>query len=274
MKYIGGQTHIQCQVHKLPLIVFCKSEKQCYQQMGELQSVCGNIMYLEFPELMCKSGLCQICYHSENYECLMFIVPPNQGMDENDYSSDETYSYTDSDLIEETEDSDSISNSFYGNISDSSEHTNNDDILENEEDGKYYFVISAGVDDDYLCDIHAENITTTIFGNKPFEVQEKLSKVHYVSGHVVMNQCGYLLNRNEVDIYGFRSQRYVLHRIESICEGNTLPLLYPEAMLFPSIFWSMVPNNGSICGAIPSGLLVKANKHGFASMKNHVRSRL
>ena len=89
-----------------------------------------------------------------------------------------------------------------------------------------------------------------------------------------MNQCGSLLNRNDRDIIGYRSQKYFLQRIASVTDGATLPLVYPEGMLFPSIFWSMVPNNGSLFGAIPSGLLVNACCCGFASMKSHVRSRL
>ena len=44
--------------------------------------------------------------------------------------------------------------------------------------------------------------------------------------------------------------------------------------MFPSIFWSMIDNDGSICGAIPSGLLTKSNSHGFSSMKNHITCRI
>jgi hypothetical protein len=53
----------------------------------------------------------------------------------------------------------------------------------------------------------------------------------------------------------------------------SIPLLYPEAMVFPSIFWKM-ETHGAIVGAIPSGLLVKSSIHGFDSMTNHSRCRL
>ena len=88
-----------------------------------------------------------------------------------------------------------------------------------------------------------------------------------------MNQCGSPLNRNDKEIIGYRSQKYFLQRLASVIDKNTLPLIYPEAMLFPSIFWSMVDDNGSILGSIPSGLLVSSNRHGFASMKDHTRCR-
>ena len=45
-------------------------------------------------------------------------------------------------------------------------------------------------------------------------------------------------------------------------------------MIFPSIFWSMIPQNGAISGAIPSGLLQNSSQYGFASIKNHVKCRI
>ena len=95
-----------------------------------------------------------------------------------------------------------------------------------------------------------------------------------VNGHVIMNQCGSLLNRNEKDIIGYLHQKHFLQRIASIQHDKTVPLLYPESMLFPSIFWSMVPKCGAIFGSIPSGLLVKSSRNRFSSMKSHVRCRL
>lgn len=62
--------------------------------------------------------------------------------------------------------------------------------------------------------------------------------------------------------------------IASTTHGRTLPLLYPEGLLFPYILWSMVSQSGSILGAIPSGMLLNSCVHGFASMKSHVRCRL
>ena len=132
------------------------------------------------------------------------------------------------------------------------------------------------VDDDEIPpeEVVPEDIPTTLAGDIPFNVDETVPRVMKVSGHVIMNQCGSLLNRNERDITGYRSQKHFLQRIASISHDTTIPLLYPEAMLFPSIFWSMVPECGSMFGAIPSGLLVKSGRHRFASMKNHVRCRL
>ena len=141
--------------------------------------------------------------------------------------------------------------------------TENDDIED--------FVVSGVNDDIPDEDIDPEYFPTTLAGDKAFLVEEDIPKGQYVSDHVVMNQCGSLLNRNDRDIIGYRSQKYFLQRIASITDGKTLPLVYPEGMLFPSIFWSMVPKNGALFGAIPSGMLVNSCCRGFASMKSHVR---
>ena len=42
-------------------------------------------------------------------------------------------------------------------------------------------------------------------------------------------------------------------------------------MIFSSVFWMKVPSNGSILGAIPSGLLLTSSRHGYDNMKSHVR---
>ena len=107
-----------------------------------------------------------------------------------------------------------------------------------------------------------------------FIVEEDIPQMMKVSGHVIMNQCGSLLNRNEKEIHSYRHQKHFLQRIASISNDKTVPLLYSEGMLFPSIFWSMVPNCGAILGSIPSGLLVESGRNRFASMKSHVRCRL
>lgn len=92
-----------------------------------------------------------------------------------------------------------------------------------------------------------------------------------VSGHVIMNQCGCLLSRKEKDIIYYKYQKQFFQRIESVSNDRTFPLLYPESMVFPSIFWSMVPNCGEIYGSIPSGLLVQSGRNRFVSMNSHVR---
>ena len=61
----------------------------------------------------------------------------------------------------------------------------------------------------------------------------------------------------------------------SVVNVNVVPLLYPEGILFPSIHWKSASDNCAVVGAIPSSLLnANITKEGFASVQQHIRSRL
>ena len=216
----------------------------------------------------CKSGLCKRCYQQPDDDDVVYINPP------------------DVDLDDDTSHSTSLSNDISESTDDQSEH----DIMDEEScenvdelNDFNHLLIPMEHDniDDYVLigddneippeEIVPEDIPSTLAGDIPFLVEEDIPIGMKVSGHVIMNQCGSLLNRNERDITGYRSQKHFLQRIASIAHDTMVPLLYPEAMLFPSIFWSMVPKCGSIFGVIPSGLLVKSGRHRIASMKDNVR---
>lgn len=52
-----------------------------------------------------------------------------------------------------------------------------------------------------------------------------------------------------------------------------MPLVYPEAMLFPSMFYKDIPD-GSMLGAIPLALLADdftCKRMGFAGVRDHIR---
>ena len=85
----------------------------------------------------------------------------------------------------------------------------------------------------------------------------------------------YCLSRQEHTIEGYRHQKHFLQRIASTSFGTSIPLLYPEGMLFPSIFWKQMLHDGSIIGATPSSLLSQNNSiYGFESLKNLAHSRV
>ena len=116
---------------------------------------------------------------------------------------------------------------------------------------------------------------STNSGDIAFNVEDKFNSFQNVDGHVILNQCGSLLSRKDSHLHGYRTQKHFLQRIASTVDNECVPLLYPEAMLFPSIFWSLCSKYGSYPGAIPASLLVRsASTEGFASMSNHVRTRL
>ncbi len=67
-----------------------------------------------------------------------------------------------------------------------------------------------------------------------------------------------------------------MERIVANTAGYTVPLLYPEAMLFPSLFWKD-STDGGIIGSIPCGLLgddAFLRSYGFAGVPKHMRCRV
>ena len=97
-----------------------------------------------------------------------------------------------------------------------------------------------------------------------------------INGHVILNQCGCLLTRKRHMIKGNKKHNYFIQKLCAISVGSSIPLMYPEAMLFPSIFWKSVDESLAIAGAIPAPLLSESisSTFGFAFIPDHVCSRL
>ena len=96
-----------------------------------------------------------------------------------------------------------------------------------------------------------------------------------VSGHVILNQCGTLLTRKKHQIKQSSRHQFFLYKSVATCRSTTIPLMYPEGVLFPSIHWKMAPDKCSILGSIPASLLTEINhRNRFASIQSHIRSRI
>lgn len=115
----------------------------------------------------------------------------------------------------------------------------------------------------------------TVDGVEPMTVRNNMASI---SGCVILNNMGSLLAWRDNKLRGSRRQQNFLQRIISTTPGNSVPLVYPEAMLFPSIFWKDDgAGDAAILGALPCGLLAHdatLRKHGVASIQSHVQSRI
>ena len=118
-------------------------------------------------------------------------------------------------------------------------------------------------------------VPMTIEGFEPMTIRDNTASI---SGCVILNNMGSLLARRDNKLKGTCRQQNFLQRIVSTTPGNSVPLVYPEAMLFPSIFWKDDgAGDAAILGALPCGVLahdVTLRKHGIASIQSHVRSRI
>ena len=131
-----------------------------------------------------------------------------------------------------------------------------------------------------ITDQMVDFIPTTNAGDRAFEI---VHETEYggafgnitISGSVLLNQCGTLLTRKKHQIKGSSRHHFFLQKLVASSHGSTIPLMYPEVVLFPSIHWCMAHDNCSILGCIPAPLLTEYSSCSkFASIHSHIRSRL
>ena len=95
---------------------------------------------------------------------------------------------------------------------------------------------SENNDNDFISD----SISTMNAGEFYLKVDKMLEKGKYVKTHVVLNQFGSLITHSNHKIKGYIQQKNYL---QSLCETKTvesIPLLFPEAMVFISILYPMM----------------------------------
>ena len=81
--------------------------------------------------------------------------------------------------------------------------------------------------------------------------------------------------RGKHHIKGSRRHNFFLQKIVATYRGSSIPLMYPEGILFPSIHWKMANNNCSILGFLPVPLLTESISNSrFLWLHCHVRSWL
>ena len=91
----------------------------------------------------------------------------------------------------------------------------------------------------------------------------------------LLNQCSTLLTRKKYQIKDSSHYHFFLQKMVATCHGSSIPLIYPEGVLFPSIHWCMAHDNCSILRYIPTPLLTEFTSNSkFASIHSHIRSRL
>ena len=83
------------------------------------------------------------------------------------------------------------------------------------------------------------------------------------------------MTRNQYDIKG---SRYVNHHMQKLCsvaKCQSIPLLYPEGMLFTPLHWKSTNDKCCIFDKIPSLLLnLFCIKEGFRSIQQHICTSL
>ena len=267
---IGGQSNVICKVHKLPLIYSTDRTKVCYN--------CNKKEVYTCPCLGCNCCICKQCFDRVPSNEIVEVEMHETGNSRNDCNDnlgsedDEEGSYHqdgDDEFSDDGDDESSVGSNSQNNPLHDEEPLEEEDLDD--------FLTRGDLDDlgvDDCCD--GGEIPTTDAGECPYEIsEENRNEKLSVSGHVLLNQCGSLLTRRKHKLNGSSKHKYFLQRICASTIGISVPLVYPEGMMFPSIFWNSADCHGSLAGAIPSSLLMeKITSRGFASLPQHVRTRM
>ena len=266
LQYLGGQTKVFCRLHNTPMIPAVRFRglyKTC-SVVVEHEVQCTGRAHLCCAFDNCNAASCT--RHSNGVvdgRGTLYIDPiegenvvedgqfvAELNADENDHAG----SMDDCDGGEEVE-MDRYDEEMYvtHNIVD-----DDDDSLQVSDDGDRSIV---------------DGFLTTNAGRSAYDV---VAGSGTVPGHVILNNCGSCLIRRNRQLKGTRYQQAFLQQIVSTTKGHAVPLVYPEAMLFPSIFWRDTAD-GSLVGALPAAVMASKSEcrmFGIASMQEHIQSRL
>ena len=93
--------------------------------------------------------------------------------------------------------------------------------------------------------------------------------------HLYLNNALYVLKRRRAGANPARNP--VVSRMVSLLGNDPSPLLFPEALLFPRLFWDFIPKVNSVSGALPSFLYPNEPTFPFAQtlmpLSEHLRVR-
>ncbi len=153
----------------------------------------------------------------------------------------------------------------------------NDNILDDSEDDAVYDSNDEDEVQRERPNTEFQGLLTSVASRQPLSLEfPEGTDVPFAPLHVLLNQQGHLLVRKNAKLRLNRKHKHFCQGITANLHGRTLPLVFPEALLKPSIFYFDFPD-GTIPGALPAALW--ADEHvlgrlGIASMRNHITTRI
>jgi predicted GIY-YIG superfamily endonuclease len=300
LSYIGGQTMAKCSVHSYPLVVCAPREgtELCCglpSADGHQSGVCGCAVRYRCPCDGCRAYLCRKCFKNIDARHGVCVVPssadaparaaargqepePDEEGDDDDGPDhngpgdpgDATDAPDDGIAMERVEDDD-IDSLPDDRESDDEDvepaldlHTGTDPVFDCElfQDGE-----NAGAEDQLPQSIATREVPATIRADP---------KSDFISNTALLNGVTSLLVRRQHVTETSRRTKEFLHSMVATVSGSSVPLVYPEWMLFPRIFWKAAGDGRSAVGALPACFLSQTRnhrKHGVASVHDHVRAR-
>ena len=239
---IFGQNLAYCNQHKLPLA--CDFPKNSY--ICQFDEHCIRKSAWRCTEENCESALCKS--HMKDINEKLLVVPfrsKNQNSNPNNSNNVETV-HNDYDTLDDDEDFDL----------DSYDPSN---------------LVNVPVDSGIVENLEVEKSDA---GAEAVQYNS-YDDLRAIGSHVILNAVCSLLNRPSNPTHFKKKEWRFLQSFISKCPGESVPLTFPEAVLFPSLYYQA--EEGSFCGAIPSLLFAPFNCNvfnNFADVLSHIRSRL
>lgn len=278
---LGGQTHVRCGCSNFPLIASYRSRqdrKRCTQCHRPEKYICS--------DLQCTVRLCHECHKSCPKDEVTIIEPSANLPDLDDElpTIDEDEMSTSSSSVE------SMFDEFDDNDSQDADHRcasyNDSQDVDHRCASDRSTSSSSSVesmfnefDDDNLGDFGAtneENDDLFAFApqdftfdteiedhelDQPFlstnaaespDIVEDMPWKDTVSGQVIMNHVGHCLTRFGKNMSPRHFEKFFIQNQVATTPNRASPLTYPEASMFPRIFWSKSKRHSqSILGSIP-----------------------
>jgi len=135
---------------------------------------------------------------------------------------------------------------------------------------------SLGFAEEWEKVLHSVPSTNAAVQAKNISIKDKGPSAFKLQMHVLLNMHGSCLQRKSHPLSATRRQKQLLEGIVATSAQNSIALIYPEAMLFPPIFWNQHVD-GSYEGAIPVTFMNRdevAKSYGYAPMADHLVTRI
>jgi hypothetical protein len=266
LEYLGGQTKVLCRLHSTPMIPAVRERGLCQtcsvMDQNELQCTVKAYLCCAFEN--CNAAACTHHSNAVVEGGGNLYINPIAHIDGGELAVEiNAEQYLENDHVDVMEAENGSQEGEIGSYDEQMFVTDN--IVDDDE----FLLELSDRDDGGILD----SFVSTNAGRTAYDV---VAGSGTVPGHVILNNCGSCLIRRNCQLKGRRYQQAFLQQIVSTTKGHAVPLVYPEAMLMPSIFWTDTAD-GSLVGALPAAAMASKSEcriFGMASMQEHIQSRL
>lgn len=304
LKSLGGQGHVQCTCCNFPLIPSPrpkKSKRKCNAWTGEGDyHPCSRKESFVCSNATCDVRCCRVCFKQKPDNVITYLVPHDNEEDAGDADQMQV-----DDVSVHTEDDDGGGEDGGGGYEEDEEEEEgvldviDEPIMNESSDNDALIRGVAGTDVDMIMneelhgfmscphdlihvdqdynfgsndDINIGSIPTTDAGNFPASIYQR-PNAGVVSGRVLMNQIGSILQRRNKNITGTQAEQHFVQGLAAASGGTSASILYPDGQIFSRHYYSNASEDGlSTLGVMPIFCLRRHKTLGIAGFDDQYRT--